>query len=57
MTEKELKFHADLSTLIQRAFRAGATIESVRMVLGVVETELGTIQPYLKAILEKDLAP
>lgn len=57
MTEKELKFHADLSTLVQRAFRAGATIESVRMVLKTVENELVAVQPYLKAILEKDLAP
>lgn len=57
MTEKELKFHADLSTLVQRAFRAGATIDSVLMVLKTVENELVAVQPYLKAILEKDLAP
>lgn len=57
MTEKEIKFKADLSNLIQRAFRAGATIDSVQTVLGSVEKEIFEMKPYIKAILEKDLAP
>jgi hypothetical protein len=57
MTEKELKFHADLSTLIQRAFRAGATLDSVQMVMDKVQSDLASFEPYLKAMNEKDLGP
>lgn len=57
MTEKEQKFYNDVNALILRAFRAGATIGSVQLVLNNVLDELAASEPYLKAILERDLAP
>lgn len=57
MNDGEKKFHNDLSLLIQRAFRAGATLNSITMVLETVQKELTAMQPYLKAMAEKDLAP
>lgn len=57
MTEKELKFHADLSQLIQRAFRAGASLDSVQLVMYKIQSDLASFEPYLKAMSEKDLGP
>jgi hypothetical protein len=57
MTEKEIKFKADLSQLILRAIRAGATMESIQFVLQDLDRELFAMKPYMKAFLEKDMAP
>jgi hypothetical protein len=57
MTEKEKKFYEDVRQLVLRAFRAGATIGSVQMVLQEINKDVGQIEPYLKAVLERDLAP
>lgn len=57
MTEKEQKFYNDVNALVLRAFRAGAHIDSVETVLKKVLTDLNDTKPYLKAILERDLAP
>lgn len=57
MTEKEIKFKADLSQLILRAIRAGATMESIQLVMNDIDRELFAVKPYVKAFLEKDMAP
>jgi hypothetical protein len=57
MTEKELKFKADIQNLVLRALRAGASPESIQMVMAVVADEMDKSRPFIKAILEKDLAP
>lgn len=57
MTEKELKFKSDLSQLILRAIRAGATMESIQLVLQEIDRELFAMKPYMKAFLEKDMSP
>jgi hypothetical protein len=57
MTEKEAKFHRDVSELVIRAFRAGSTIGSIKMVFNLVLADLERSEPYIKAALERDLAP
>lgn len=57
MTEKELKFKADIQNLVLRALRAGASVDSIQKVMGVVADEMDKSRPFIKAILEKDLAP
>jgi hypothetical protein len=57
MTEKELKFKADIQNLVLRALRAGASPESIQMVMAVVADEMDKSRPFIKAILEKDLGP
>lgn len=57
MNEGEIKFKNDLRNLVFRALRAGATPDSVEMVLRTVFNEIEIWRPYQKAMLEKDLAP
>lgn len=57
MNEGEIKFKNDLRNLIYRALRAGATPESVEIVLRDVFNEIEIWRPYQKAMAEKDLAP
>jgi hypothetical protein len=57
MTEKEIKFKADLSQLILRAIRAGATMESIQLVMNDIDRELFAVKPYVNAFLEKDMGP
>lgn len=57
LTEKEIKFKLDLNALVIRALRAGATLESVRKVMNELSGDLDRTEPYLKASLERDLAP
>jgi hypothetical protein len=57
MTEKELKFKEDVRGLVLRALRAGASPESIQMVMAVVMDEMDKSRPFIKAILEKDLGP
>ena len=57
MTEKEQKFKADVNQLVLRALRAGATVESVEMVMRIQLSELEKSRPFITAVLEKDLGP
>lgn len=57
MTEKEMKFKTDLSQLILRAIRAGATMQSIQFVLQEIDRELFAAKPYIIAFQEKDMAP
>jgi hypothetical protein len=57
VTEKELKFKEDVRGLVLRALRAGASPESIQMVMAVVMDEMDKSRPFIKAILEKDLGP
>lgn len=57
MSEKELKFKQDIHNLVLRALRAGATVDSVEMVMRLEFDELEKSRPFITAILEKDLGP
>ena len=57
MSEKELKFKQDINNLVLRALRAGATVDSVEMVMRLEFDELEKSRPFITAILEKDLGP
>lgn len=57
LTQGEQKFLRDTNDLVIRALRAGATIESIKNVLILVNQQLEQSEPFIKAIAEKDLAP
>lgn len=57
MNEGEVKFKNDINNLILRALRAGASLDSVEMVLQEVFTDLEKSRPYIRAIYEQGLAP
>jgi Flp pilus assembly protein TadB len=57
MSEKEAKFLRDVNDLIVRALRAGASVQSVKLVMQMALNDIEKAEPYIKAIAEKDLGP
>jgi hypothetical protein len=57
LNEKESKFHRDVTDLVIRAIRAGASTQSVKLVFNIILNDIERSEPYIRAVIEKDLAP